>query len=95
MDIPLYISIPLIVAFVHYDNHRRAWRHARAKLRRWWHGPTEQQPPQEPESQIVLPGGKVMKIGVTNVQTSCAVNDVLRGSAEFFIFDDEGRATIG
>lgn len=35
MNIPLYISIPLIVAFVHYDNCRRFWPYVWARVRRW------------------------------------------------------------
>lgn len=45
MDIPLYISIPFVVAFVHYDNHPRAWRWAWAMVRRWWRKPLPAYPP--------------------------------------------------
>ncbi|KKN81055.1 hypothetical protein LCGC14_0322740 [marine sediment metagenome] len=36
MDIPLYISIPFAVAFIHYDNHRRFWPCVYARGRRWF-----------------------------------------------------------
>ena len=44
MDIPLYVAIPFAVVFVHYDNNRRAWRWAWARVKRWWRASTASRP---------------------------------------------------
>lgn len=45
-------------------------------------------------SYITLPDGHITRIGITSVETDCAVNDLARFTVSGYLLDDKGFAHV-